>query len=127
MHIKAFDHVNVLTANLAAMVDWYGRILDMKVGPRPPFTDDGAWLYLGDHPFVHLVSVTEHQAAIHPRIEHFAFAADNLAGFRKRLSENNVECTEAIVPGFGILQLNIHDPDGNHIHVDFDLAVESSD
>ena len=23
------------------------------------------------------------------------------------------------VPGFGILQINLYDPDGNHIHIDF--------
>jgi hypothetical protein len=23
------------------------------------------------------------------------------------------------VPGFGTVQVNVHDPDGNHIHVDF--------
>ena len=28
------------------------------------------------------------------------------------------------VPGAGIVQFNIHDPDGNHLHIDFDLTED---
>ena len=57
MRLLAFDHVNVRTANLAAMVDWYDRVLGMKPGKRPNFDFPGAWLYLGDQALVHLVRV----------------------------------------------------------------------
>ena len=40
------------------------------------------------------------------------------------LAENGVDAFEAEVPGLDVLQLNIVDPDGNHIHVDFDLVAE---
>ena len=53
--MKRLEHVNVRTANLDAMVEWYGRMLGMTSGPRPGFSFPGAWLYAGDHPIVHLV------------------------------------------------------------------------
>ena len=53
MHLKAFDHVNVRTANLGAMVEWYGRVLGMMPGKRPGFPFPGAWLYLGEDAIIH--------------------------------------------------------------------------
>ena len=35
--MKRLDHVNVRTANLDGMVEWYGRMLGMHPGPRPDF------------------------------------------------------------------------------------------
>ena len=57
MQVKKLDHVNVHTANLAGMVEWYGRVLGMRSGDRPPFAFLGAWLYCGGEPTVHLVGV----------------------------------------------------------------------
>ena len=119
MSVTAFDHVNVLTSNLAAMVEWYDRILGMKVGPRPPFSVGGAWLYLNDEPILHLVEAKPDAELAPGRIEHFALRAEGLQDFRELLSANDIQAREFEVPGAGILQLNIHDPDGNHIHVDF--------
>ena len=73
MAVTHIDHVNVRTANLETMKEWYQRVLNMTPGARPAFTFDGAWMYLGDRPVVHLVSV-EKTLAPEPglQIEHFA-------------------------------------------------------
>ena len=118
--LQAFDHVNVHTANLDAMVAWYDDILGMKSGKRPPFQTAGAWLYLGDQALVHLVGKDAPPKSIEPQIEHFALRATGLAGFLAKLKAKGVAYELAEVPGFGILQVNIHDPDGNHIHIDFE-------
>lgn len=116
------DHVNIRTAQLGAMRAWYAEALGMTDGWRPPFPFGGAWLYAGDDPVVHLVEVDARPDADagDVRIEHFALSVDgDLDAFRRRLGDAGVEIMEAAVPGTNIVQLNIHDPDGNHIHVDF--------
>lgn len=119
----AFDHVNVRTGNLDAMVAFYGDILDLRPGKRPDFGFPGAWLYLGDQAYIHLVSSNAApQAGGNVTLEHFAFRARGLAAFRARLDAKGIAHTLDAVPGFPIVQVNFHDPDGNHIHVDFDAA-----
>lgn len=120
MTITAFDHVNVRTANLDAMIAFYGDVLELSPGPRPDFDIPGAWLYLGDQPYVHLVAVRHPPAAAgNVTLEHFAFRATGLAAFRAKLNERSIAHSVDEVPGFPIVQVNFHDPDGNHIHVDF--------
>jgi catechol 2,3-dioxygenase-like lactoylglutathione lyase family enzyme len=119
--LTAFDHVNVRTGNLDAMVAFYDDILGLKPGRRPDFAFPGAWLYLGDQAYVHLVGVgSSPEAAGNVTLEHFAFRARGLAAFRERLAARGIAHSVDAVPGFPILQVNFHDPDGNHIHVDFD-------
>ena len=48
MQVKKLDHVNIHTANVDRMVEWYDRVLGMKAGNRPPFPFPGAWLYCGE-------------------------------------------------------------------------------
>jgi catechol 2,3-dioxygenase-like lactoylglutathione lyase family enzyme len=119
MQIGQLDHVNVRTANVEAMVEWYKDNLGMEEGPRPPFPFPGAWLYADGKAVVHLVGVEEEQKSIEPKIEHFALRASGLAAFLERLDAANVTYEIARVPGFGILQVNVNDVDGNHIHIDF--------
>ncbi|MCB1510119.1 MAG: VOC family protein [Hyphomicrobiaceae bacterium] len=121
MQLGSLDHVNVRTSRLEAMVEWYGRVLGMPSGERPPFPFPGAWLYVGDQPYVHLIG-TDKEPGAHPddlKIEHFAFSAQGLSEFTKKLDEAGERYEKRVVPGFGITQVNVWDPDGNHIHIDF--------
>jgi catechol 2,3-dioxygenase-like lactoylglutathione lyase family enzyme len=119
MQLRRLDHVNVRTANLAGMTEWYERVLGMRSGQRPPFSFPGAWLYLGDHPAVHLVGVAMRPEGKDPRVEHFAFRATGLEEFLARLKRDGERHDMRIVPGYGTAQVDVWDPDGNHIHVDF--------
>lgn len=122
MTLHALDHVNLRTANLDAIVAWYERVLGMAAGKRPDFAFPGAWLYLGDQAIVHLVGVGTEPASVEPKIEHFAIRAEGMQAFLKKLQAEGVDYRLGEVPGFGITQVNIHDPDGNHIHIDFDSS-----
>lgn len=122
MQLGRFDHVNVRTANVEAMVRWYEDVLGMKNGPRPPFSFPGAWLYVEDHPSVHLVGVPRQPDVTGVRLEHFAFQATGLKSFITRLRAGGHRYDLGVVPGYGIIQINVWDPDGNHIHIDFDPA-----
>ena len=122
MQIGKLDHANVRTTQLQAMVDWYERVLGMRSGDRPDFPFPGAWMYAGDHAAVHLVGIEGAPATgseTKLKLEHFAFSATDRAGFEARLTELGEAYRISEVPGFGITQFNIWDPDGNHIHVDF--------
>ena len=124
--LQVLDHVNIRTANLAALRRFYSEALGLADGPRPPFAFGGAWLYCGAQASVHLVEVATPPAGQQPRIEHFAFRAKGLADFLTRLKRQRAAYQISVVPGSGVRQVNILDPDGNHIEVQF-LAAEEAD
>jgi catechol 2,3-dioxygenase-like lactoylglutathione lyase family enzyme len=120
VQMKKLNHVNVHTTNVERLVEWYDRVLGMPAGDRPPFPFPGAWLYCGDNAVVHLVGVDKlppHEGML--RLEHFAFDAVGLKEFLARLAREKVPYDGRKVQGAEGVQINIHDPDGNHIHVDF--------
>ena len=123
MQIRSLDHVNLRTAQLSKMIAWYGDVLGLRPGPRPDFSFGGAWLYIGDLAAIHLVEVSEAPVPGEDlRLEHFALGANGLPEFLDTLKAADVTYDLRRVPGFPIVQVNLHDPDGNHIHVDFDIA-----
>lgn len=126
MTIHDLDHVNIRTARLAEMVAFYSDVLGLAPGARPPFGFGGAWLYCGDKAAVHLVEVDKAPGTGEPRIEHFAFMADGLAGFVAKLREQDVAYRTAIIPGIENRQVHLRDPDGNHIEIQF-AASEAAD
>ena len=125
MGLQRLEHVNIRTADVAAMTDWYCSVLGMTDGERPPFGVPGAWLYVGEHPVVHLVGEGTEPEARDPKIEHFAFSATGLEAMIGFLKERAIPYETVRVPGLGILQINLFDPDGNHIHIDY--APEEAD
>ncbi len=123
MALAALDHVTIRTARLGALTDFYTRVLGLGPGKRPPFEFAGAWLYCNGHAALHLVEVADSPEVPAPRIEHFAFraegGAENLAEFLDRLGAFDVAYRTAVVPEFGIRQVHLRDPDGNHIEIAF--------
>lgn len=129
MPLLRLDHVNIRTARLAELTAFYCDIVGLKPGNRPPFAFDGAWLYCGEQAAVHLVEVPEAPEGHGPRIEHFAFQAKGLSDFLSHLRERDIAYRISIVPDLELRQVNIHDPDGNHIEVAFgaDEVADLSD
>lgn len=119
MPLLRLDHVNLRTNRLAAMIGWYRDVLGMEAGPRPAFDFGGAWLYCAGRPIVHLVEVDEEQASVAPKIEHFAISGSDLEAFLRHLEMKGVPYRIGRPADFPIIQVNVFDPDGNHIHLDF--------
>lgn len=121
--IECLDHINIRTGNLTAMVAWYRDVLGMEEGARPDFSFDGAWMYAGGQAVVHLVAVDKTpEDGPELRLEHGAFRARGFRTFIDRLDETGNRYRVRKLPGMPIVQVNVWDPDGNHLHVDFDSA-----
>jgi len=122
MQIEQLDHVNVRTTQLDVMIDWYTKVLGMHSGDRPNFAFPGAWMYAGGSPVVHLVGIAGDPAVgaeAQLKLEHFALSASGCAEFVASLDANGVKYRRGDLPDFNIIQINVWDPDGNHIHIDF--------
>lgn len=123
MGLKRLDHVNICTRQLEKLRAFYVEALGMHVGPRPNFSFNGAWMYCGERPCVHLIERLELQPTEGDlRVQHFAFAAEDLAGFLERLRRIGLAHRVGFVEDFELCQVNVSDPDGNCLHVDFPLA-----
>ncbi|HEY2406694.1 MAG TPA: VOC family protein [Polyangiaceae bacterium] len=122
MPLLALDHVNLRTTRVTEMTAFYRDVLGLVAGPRPAFPFGGAWLYCGERAVVHLVEVPEaanREGDLH--LEHFAFAARGYPEFLATLTRSAVPYRLSTPTGGNARQVNIHDPDGNHIHIDFPL------
>ena len=125
MKLKRLDHVNIRTGRLAALTGFYGGLLGLEPGKRPPFSVGGAWLYLDGLPVVHLVEVETTPDAPTPRVEHFAFMAEGLEETKARLDGAGQAFREVTVPGYGWTQLFLRDPDGNNVELTFTETGEA--
>ena len=122
MQIHRLDHVNLRTAQLEVMVRWYTDVLGMRSGARPDFPFPGAWMYLGNQAPVHLIGVGDDAGAgseTELKLEHFAFSGSGREEFVARLEERGIPFRSNDIPSVKLVQINLWDPDGNHIHVDF--------
>ena len=122
MTITALDHVNLRTNRLGVMTEWYVEVLGLRPGERPNFPFPGAWLYAGDRAVVHLVGIDGepgHGSEGALKLEHFALSASGRAEFEAMLDSRGLEYRRALIDDLGLVQVNLWDPDGNHIHVDF--------
>ena len=122
--IEGLDHINVRTGQLADMIAWYSDVLGLTSGARPDFPFPGAWMYAGESAIVHLVEVSPPPTdpGTDLKLEHGAFRASGFADFKALLKARGERIEVVKVPDFPIVQVNVWDPDGNHLHIDFDAA-----
>lgn len=124
MQITKLDHVNIRTTQLDTMIDWYTSILGFHNGDRPASRSVGAWMYIEDNPLVHLVEINNEDAIwsdVELKLEHFAFSAGGLSEFEDKLRASDIPFRRTDITQINIAQVNVWDPDGNHIHIDFKI------
>lgn len=123
MQVLALDHINIHTADAAALAQWYVDVLGFEIGDRPNFPGiKGVWLYAGQDAMIHLVETPNVARAPSPQLEHFSLRAAGYHRFLETLNSKGIEFHIVDVEGFDIVQVNIEDADGNHLHVDFTKA-----
>lgn len=120
MSIECLDHVNVRTANLDAMRQFYRDVLDLEERLQPG-KRAGFWYWCRGRSVLHLITAEHTDHADRPQIEHFAFRATGLAGAMARIDALHVAYNLNPTPEQGLVQLNLRDPDGNRVHLDFPI------
>lgn len=133
------NHFSIRTTDLEASRHFYAEILGLTVGPRPPFPFPGAWMYGGPHDnvanaVVHLIGIDrndpnglkqylgerdETSLTGSGAVDHIAFFADGLAAMLQHLDRLGIGCRQRLVPGLGLYQLFLDDPDGVVIELNY--------
>lgn len=129
------DHFTLRTRKPEETVRFYSDVLDVKEGWRPPFRFPGHWLYRGDTPIIHIITITEDESEARGyvgerqndgpgsgSVDHVAFRCEGLAAYQDRLLRLGHVFRERVVPVLDQHQLFVTDPNGIHLELVFDAA-----
>ena len=119
MALRTLDHYTVLTEDVAASVGFYETVLGLKNGERPPFAFPGAWLYIDDHPVLHLIGRDEVAGDGTGHFDHVAFRCNDYPAIKARLDENSVDYEERTVPRLEMNQIFLTGPEGVKVELNF--------
>ena len=135
MVIMGIFHAAIKTNDLDATVEFYTKVLGLRLAPRPDFGYPGAWL---------ATSTPSSEAIIHiyaggpalgregraplgtAAIDHISISAQGFHEFRRRFRDAGLDWREFEVPGTTLWQLFVYDPNGVQLELTFDAAAESS-
>jgi catechol 2,3-dioxygenase-like lactoylglutathione lyase family enzyme len=140
------NHYSIRSADLAACERFYCGLLGLQVGPRPAFPFPGLWLYAADpsvwaNACVHIIGFDaqspeglkqylgdKDEASLHGTgtIDHVAFFATGLPQTLARLQDQGVACRERTVPGLGLHQVFVDDPNGVVVELNFPAAEKAA-
>lgn len=123
MKIDRIHHLNIrcTPGDLGRIEKFYGEVIGLKKGPRPNFPNPGIWLYLGDHPIVHVSARCAEgflQEKHHSSIDHVAFQVHGAAEFRARLDGMKIAYEQQNVADAGY-QIFLRDPIGTLLEFNF--------
>jgi catechol 2,3-dioxygenase-like lactoylglutathione lyase family enzyme len=124
MALRRLEHVLVLTDDLEASKGFYCEALGLEVGERPPLEFPGYWLYLDGVPCLHLAERGPYEAhaamlglSVGPAVDHVALGGSDYQDAAARLEAAGVDAVENTVPGAGLRQLFVTDPNGVRIEL----------
>jgi catechol 2,3-dioxygenase-like lactoylglutathione lyase family enzyme len=139
MGVSRLEHVNIRCHRLAATIAFYTEVIGLSVGPRPAFPFGGAWLYCGDTAVVHLVDAADHpgswsgtlardggaatrnnEATGTGAFDHVAFRGGDFEGMKAKLQAAGLKFRDRVVPGGGLRQIFVPDPEGVMVELNFD-------
>lgn len=142
----SLNHFSIRTLDLAATKNFYVTVLGLQDGPRPEFPFPGHWLYQGStdiysNAAVHIIGIdrddasglsdylgdrAEGQLKGSGALDHVAFFAKDLAGMLKRLSDMGIEARRRDVPGLGLHQLFLDDPNGIVVELNYPFTEKQA-
>ncbi len=118
--IQAMNHFTVLSDDLDATRKFYGDMLGLKEGKRPPFKFPGIWFYAGGHPILHVIAGRKLPKDPAGVIDHMAFSAKGLPATAAKLGKLGIKYDLRRQAGGTQWQLFCKDPDGATVELDFD-------
>lgn len=110
-----FDHINIRVTDQEAVRDFLIAVAGVRVGPRPPFTFHGYWLYAGDQPVIHLAP--REQPGVVGWVNHIAFAGYDLAGKTADLDARGFRYRVQLLAGTDIPQIFVDGPEGLRVEL----------
>ena len=113
------DHINIRTHDLKSVRDKLVRLLHLEEGYRPPFPNQGIWLYGNGYPIVHLTELDQKPGNDTGGLDHIAFKDDDYEGLKARLEAEGVKYTDREVPDTGVRQIFFKINHEIKIEVDF--------
>jgi catechol 2,3-dioxygenase-like lactoylglutathione lyase family enzyme len=131
MPAQSLNHYTIKVRDLEQTKDFYCDVVGLTVGERPPLPFPGYWLYCGNVPTVHLIGHRDEDAPIPDaasdpaptgRLDHIAFACNDLKDMRSNLQSRDIKFDERVLPRFNMTQLFYLDPDGISVECNFDAA-----
>ncbi len=124
MSLQRLDHVLVLTDDLEATKAFYCDALGLEVGERPPLEFPGYWLTLGGVPCLHVADRQAYEAhaatlglRVGDAVDHLAFTGAGYEQVAERLEKAGVDTVTNAVPGAGLRQLFLTDPNGVRVEL----------
>jgi len=135
MPINAFDHYTVRSADVAASWRFYEQALGLNVRRREGFAFPAFIVSIGDREVVHVFQASPEMEAVFARmaprddetaqwrtgrLHHVEFWATGVTEMRARLAAAGVAFRERTLPDKH--QLNLTDPDGIQVGINFPLA-----
>ncbi|MFI4904118.1 MAG: VOC family protein, partial [Burkholderiales bacterium] len=91
MSVSGMNHFTILTDDVERTVAFYGDVMGLRAGPRPPLDFPGAWLYAGGAPILHVVGNRPRDALKPGVIDHMAFTGHDLAATLALLDREKIE------------------------------------
>ena len=124
LQVLSLDHVNIRTADVERLANFYRDALGFEAARHPVAVRPTVWLGQAGSFHIHLVEGELADANESPRIEHFALRATGLASLLERLSSLGIP--HRMSSAEGLVRVNLRDPDGNRLHLDFDVEDATS-
>ncbi len=127
MPVSSMNHFTILTDDVPRTVRFYGELLGLDDGERPPFAFPGAWLYAGGRPILHVIGGKTREDLRSGVIDHMAFSAHGLRDTVAKLRTRGIDYDLRRLVGRGQWQLFFRDPNGARVELDFAAEEASPD
>lgn len=120
MAVTGLDHYALLCTDPDRTTRFYTGIVGLKVGPRPPLSFPGVWLYAGPDPIVHIIFDKEIHSKSTGAVDHLAFkAVGKVEPVLRRLNDHGIEYTSRTIERTGVVQVFFRDPDQVGVELNF--------
>jgi catechol 2,3-dioxygenase-like lactoylglutathione lyase family enzyme len=127
MAVLGVDHINIGTHQLDETRAFFRDAIGLAEGWRPNFPVGGAWLYAGDTAVVHLVDLAEAKLpSSQAALDHFALRIDDYDAAIARLDAAGIRYRAVDIPNTPIRQINLRDPNGVNIELNYRGTVAAS-
>ena len=120
MPAHPMNHFPILTKDVAATQAFYGEILGLKAGYRPPIVRPGAWMYAGEQAVLHVIDPIEMPQNPNGVLDHMAFSASGLSDVAAKLKKRGIRYELSQQGETGTWQMFFLDVNGAKVELNFE-------